>query len=114
VLIVDSKQVPVDKDTRLKVLFPAEAIPGGRLTFGTVTIPPKGRIPTTGMGVHPEDEYSLVVKGSVITGTADRVSLLTAGQAALIPAGEAHWSCNEGEDECEIVWALVSRERLAL
>ncbi len=107
--IVDSKEIQADDGTNLKILFPADVIEGAKLTFGTVTITPKGRIPLTGTGVHPQDEYSLVIKGSAVTGIRDKAHHLSAGQAALIPAGEAHWSCNEGNEDCEIVWALVPR-----
>lgn len=90
----------------LKTLFSDK---GGRAKFGVVTIPPQSRIPLNGTGSHDEDEYSIVVKGSILTGIGDEKYRLTAGDASLIPAGEAHWAYNDTDEECEIVWVLVKR-----
>lgn len=110
-VVVSTESVKADDrpNVSLKTLFSEEHIDGGRAKFGVVTIPPQARIPLKGTGSHGEDEYSLVVKGSILTGIGDKEYRLTAGDASLIPAGEAHWAYNDGDEECEIVWVLVKR-----
>jgi quercetin dioxygenase-like cupin family protein len=93
----------------LKTLFPFHALEGGKTRFGMVTIPPGGRIPVTGLAPHDEDEYSILVKGSMVTTIGEREYRLQAGDATLIPAGEAHAVHNDGDEECVLVWALVKR-----
>jgi mannose-6-phosphate isomerase-like protein (cupin superfamily) len=110
-LVINTKEVQSDDRpaVSLKTLFEENVIDGGRATFGTVTVPPKSRIPVDGTGVHEQDEYSIIVKGSIVTGIGDQEYRLSAGDATLIPAGEAHWSFNAGDEDCEIVWVLVKK-----
>ena len=93
----------------LKTIFDDSVVEGGKASFGTVTIPPGARIPLEGTGSHIEDEYGLVIKGSMVTMSGGKEYRVAAGQATFIPHGEEHWAYNDGEEECEIVWALVSR-----
>jgi quercetin dioxygenase-like cupin family protein len=109
VVHADSVKADVRQAVLLKTLFSEKHIEGGRARFGVVTIPPQTRIPLNGEGSHEEDEYSILIKGSIITGVGDKEHRLTAGDASLIPAGEAHWAYNDGDEECEIVWVLVRR-----
>ncbi|TCT20478.1 cupin domain [Melghiribacillus thermohalophilus] len=76
--------------------------------FGFVTIPPGQRVPLSGMSTHQEHEYSLVIKGSLITESGGKEYRISKGQATYIPAGESHYAFNDGEQDCEIVWVLVS------
>lgn len=92
----------------LKTLFDIDVTQKGRLTIGTAQIPPGVRVPAEGEGVHDGDEYAILFKGSariVSGGTEYRMS---ADQASFIPAGEAHWSINDGDTDCELVWILVT------
>lgn len=91
----------------LKTLFPEDSIEGGKTAFGYVTVPPKARIPLTGTGAHDGNEYSIIVKGSILSVSGEKEYRLTKGDATLIPAGEEHWAYNDGEEDCEIVFALV-------
>ncbi|MET3291550.1 cupin domain-containing protein [Brevibacillus fluminis] len=96
-------------DATLKTLFHKGIIDGGKVTFGTVVIPPKARVPLTGEGAHEQDEYSYIIRGSIQTGSGGKEYTVSAGEATLIPAGEQHWAYNAGEEDCEIVWMLVDR-----
>jgi len=98
-----------NQSKNMKVLFDESIIEGGRTTFGIITIPPGTRIPLEGTGSHEQDEYSLVLKGSILTMSGGKEYRVVAGQATFIPQGELHWAYNDGEEDCEIVWALVSR-----
>ncbi|BAD77177.1 cupin domain-containing protein [Geobacillus thermoleovorans] len=93
----------------LKTLFSEKDLDGGRAKFGVITIPPKTRVPLHGMGSHEEDEYSIVIKGSIIAGSNHQEYRMNVGDASLIPAGEEHWAYNDGDEECQIVWVLVKR-----
>ncbi|WP_027415132.1 cupin domain-containing protein [Aneurinibacillus terranovensis] len=110
-IIVSTDSVKADDRpiVSLKTLFTDEHIAGGNAKFGVITIPPEGRVPLNGTGSHDEDEYSIVIKGSILSGTGDQEYRMKSGDASLIPAGEAHWAYNDGEEDCEIVWVLVKR-----
>ncbi|MDQ0338747.1 quercetin dioxygenase-like cupin family protein [Caldalkalibacillus uzonensis] len=109
--IISVKDVPPDQTSpvTMKKLFTEEDTAGGRITFGVVTIPPGERVPVEGLSIHDQDEYALVLKGSIRTMSAGKEVRVARGQATFIPAGEAHWAYNDGDEECEIVWALVRR-----
>lgn len=51
-IVVNSSSVkPEDlPNVALKVLFSEDVIAGGKIKFGTVTVPPKARIPLIGWG----------------------------------------------------------------
>lgn len=93
----------------LKRHFDESIIEGGRTEFGIATFPPGSRIPTEGTGSHDQDEYGMLIKGSMIIMSGGKEYRITAGQATFIPRGEEHWAYNDGQEECEIVWALVNR-----
>lgn len=94
----------------LKTMLPFASIEQGKTRFGIVTIPPGGRIPLTGLAPHVEDEYSILVKGTMVTTIGDTEHRINAGDSTLIPAGEAHAVFNDGSEECVLVWALVKRD----
>lgn len=110
-ILVNANQIAADDrpQVTLKTLFQESSIVGGKVQFGTVLVPPKARIPLKGHGSHNQDEYSIVVRGSMITESGGKEYCLSAGDATLIPAGEEHWAFNDGNEDCEIVWALVNR-----
>ncbi|MDQ0253393.1 quercetin dioxygenase-like cupin family protein [Evansella vedderi] len=93
----------------MRTLFDDSILEGARATFGTVTIPPGARIPLEGTGSHQEDEYAIVIKGSITTMSGGKEYKVSAGQATFIPYGEEHWAYNDGNEDCEIIWALVKR-----
>ena len=93
----------------LKTMFPFHAIDGGKTRFGIVTIPPGIRIPIEGLTPHDEDEYCIVVSGSMVVTIGEAQHRVSVGDATLIPSGEAHASHNDGDEECVVVWALVKR-----
>ncbi|MBB5149004.1 cupin domain-containing protein [Ureibacillus thermosphaericus] len=108
VTVSDIKQHDRNNVT-MKTLFDKSVVDGGRTVFGIVSIPPGARIPLQGTGSHLEDEYGLVIKGSILTMSGGKEYRVVAGQATFIPHNEEHWAYNDGQDDCEIVWALVSR-----
>ncbi len=74
--------------------------------FGYVTIPAGERLPLDGTTVHEEHEYSFIIKGSLSGESGGNPYKIQAGEASYIPAGEYHW-CVAGENDCELVYALV-------
>lgn len=106
----DSVKAADRPQVTLKTLFAQGAVPGGNVTFGTIVIPPKTRVPVQGEGAHDEDEYSFIIRGSILTCSGGVEQVVSAGEATLIPAGESHWAYNAGDEDCEIVWALVKRK----
>jgi len=108
--IVTIKDAEADQssDVIMKTLF-GDNVNDGRTRFGTVMIPPGIRIPAQGASSHDADEYSVVLKGSIVTMSGGKEYRVTSGQATFIPAGEAHWCLNDGNENCEIIWVLVKR-----
>lgn len=90
----------------LKTLFEqrSEALD---FTFGTVTIQPGERVPKEGLSVHEENEYSLIINGSIEGESGGEKYQSTKGEATFIPAKEKHWAINNSNEPCEIVWVLV-------
>lgn len=90
----------------LKTVFSHEAM-SKSMKMGTVVIPPGKRVPLTGVSNHQENEYSIVIKGSIVTETIGKTFKVTSGEATFIPAGQEHIAYNDGDEDCEIVWVLV-------
>ncbi|MDM5196738.1 cupin domain-containing protein [Fictibacillus enclensis] len=109
--IVTVKEVVEDDrpEVSMKTLFNEAIIEGGRTLMGTVSIPAGARIPLEGTGAHDQDEYGLVLKGSIVTMSGGEEYRVSSGQATFIPRGEEHWAYNDGQEDCEIVWVLVNR-----
>lgn len=90
----------------LRILFNEEKN-DTNIKVGTVTIYPGQRVPLTGVSNHSENEYSVIVKGSLITEIYGEQQRVSSGQATYIPAGEEHIAFNDGEEECELVFVFV-------
>jgi mannose-6-phosphate isomerase-like protein (cupin superfamily) len=93
----------------LKTMFHFDAIDKGKTRFGIITIPPGVRIPNESLAPHDEDEYCFVVSGSMVVTIGETEYQVSAGDATLIPSGEAHASRNNEDEDCVVVWALVKR-----
>ena len=92
----------------LKTVFDDDISQRGKLTIGTASISPGAKVPAKGEGVHEGDEYAILFKGSTKIVSGGKEYRMSAGEASFIPAGEAHWSLNDGETDCELVWMLVN------
>ncbi|RFU66865.1 cupin domain-containing protein [Peribacillus saganii] len=109
VVAVNSVKAENRPGITMKTLFDRSVIEGGRTLLGTVKIPPGARIPVEGTGSHDQDEYGLIIKGSIVTMSGGKEFRVSAGEATFIPRGEEHWALNDGVEDCEIVWVLVER-----
>lgn len=101
--------VTIEKNSEipLRTLFEETVKKSSKVTFGTVVIPPGKRVPLEGMSAHKENEYSVVIKGAVITESGEDKIRMSSGQVGFIPADESHSAYNNGDEDCEIVWVLV-------
>ncbi|MED1466890.1 cupin domain-containing protein [Bacillus salipaludis] len=109
--IVTVKEIAAENrpEVTMKTIFDESVVEGGRTLLGTVSIPPGARIPLTGTGSHEQDEYGIVLKGSMLTMSGGKEYRVSSGQATFIPHGEEHWALNDRQEDCEIVWVLVNR-----
>lgn len=89
----------------LKPLFEKEE----NVRFGLVSIAPGERVPGKGLSNHSEDEYSYVIDGAIEGECGGNPFTISSGEASFIPAGEEHWTMNNGDRDCEIVWVLVNK-----
>ncbi len=92
----------------LKTLFDEDIRQKGNLVIGTATIPPGSRVPAEGEGVHDGDEYAVIFKGTTKIVSGGQEYRMSAGEASFIPAGEVHWSLNDGDADCELLWMIVN------
>lgn len=74
---------------------------------GHVTIYPGETVPLTGVSKHEENEYSVIVKGTLLTEINGKQYRVSAGQATYIPKGEEHIAVNDGNENCELVFVMV-------
>lgn len=109
--VVNVSEVPSELSAKalMKIIFGGKDEPNAKVTFGTAVFPPGARVPQEGTGKHEGDEYSLILKGSLVSFSGGEKYRLSAGQASLIPAGEEHWSLNDGNEDCKVVWVLVKK-----
>ncbi|NNG00784.1 MAG: cupin domain-containing protein [Desulfobacteraceae bacterium] len=107
--IIDIGRVPSEEGlpATLKRLFEIDITDKTKFSLGVATFPPGVRIPPEGDGVHAGDEFSIIIKGEIVSVNNGKKQRLTAGHAVYIPAGESHWAVNESHEDCEIVWVLV-------
>lgn len=96
-------------DVTMKTLFDESLFEGARTNFGQVVIPPGGRVPVEGFGAHDEDEYSIILQGTMKTKSGGEMYRVSAGEATFIPRGEEHYAYNDGVEDCIIIYALVKR-----
>ncbi|MFC7364002.1 MULTISPECIES: cupin domain-containing protein [Bhargavaea] len=74
---------------------------------GRVVIRAGEQVPLTGVSKHTENEYSIILKGSLVTEIGGEKIHVSAGEATFIPKGEEHIATNNGEEDCELVFVLV-------
>ncbi|MDN3438383.1 cupin domain-containing protein [Planococcus sp. APC 3900] len=79
----------------------------GAVQVGHVVIYPGETVPLSGFSKHAENEYSVIVKGSLLTEIDGQQYRVSAGQATFIPKGEEHIAVNDGEEDCELVFVMV-------
>lgn len=82
------------------------------IKFGTITIPPGGRVPEEGLASHEENEYSFIVKGKIEGESGGQKYKAKESEATFIPAGEKHWAINRSNTPCEIIWVLVKERKI--
>ncbi|TGE37133.1 cupin domain-containing protein [Desulfosporosinus fructosivorans] len=91
------------------VFFDGTNSPNPKVSFGHIVFQPGDRIPKEGYGIHAQDEYSFVIRGTAHSVVKGVEQTLSAGMAAFIPAGEEHFTYNDGKEPFEVVYALVER-----
>ncbi|MFO7888320.1 MAG: cupin domain-containing protein [Eubacteriales bacterium] len=93
----------------LTTLFDGENTSNDKVEFGYAVFKPGARIPETGYTSHEEDEYSFIIKGKSKIVIDEKEYEVTSNSAGFIPAGELHYSYNDSEESCELIWALVKK-----
>jgi len=91
----------------MKPFFGAEDKASKNVNMGYALLKPGTRIPDTGEASHDGDEYAYIMKGAVKVCVNGETQTFTAGDASYIPTGEGHYSYNDGNEDCELVYMLV-------
>lgn len=84
-----------------------ETVGDSGVKVGRVIIRAGEKVPLTGVSKHTENEYSIILKGSLVTEIAGEKIRVSAGDATFISKGEEHIATNDGEEDCELVFVLV-------
>ncbi|WP_040227170.1 cupin domain-containing protein [Bhargavaea cecembensis] len=90
----------------MKTVF-SEPVGDSEVKVGRVVIRAGEKVPLTGVSKHAENEYSIILKGSLITEIGGEKIRVSAGDATLIPKGEEHVATNDGDEDCELVFVMV-------
>jgi quercetin dioxygenase-like cupin family protein len=111
--MLEKKFIPFDKDNPGKslatIFFGKEDVHNDKVTFGHIVFKPGARTPEEGYGVHEQDEYSYIISGEAVCVIDGKEYRSSAGAAMFIPAGEAHYSYNDTDEPCVIIWALIEK-----
>lgn len=94
------------KEKELTTLF-KKSTENFEFKFGTVIIEPGESVPDTGFSCHEENEYSIIIEGSIEGESGGKPFKVIEGDSTFIPIGEKHWAKNTGSLPCKIVWTLV-------
>jgi mannose-6-phosphate isomerase-like protein (cupin superfamily) len=90
-------------------IFDKTNTPNEKVTLGYAFFPPGKRVPEEGVSCHEHDEYSFIIKGKAKIVIDGKVIESGPGTAGLIPAGEEHYSFNDTDETCELIWMLVEK-----
>ncbi|MDA3957280.1 cupin domain-containing protein [Oceanispirochaeta sp.] len=93
----------------MTIFFDRSKETNDKVQFGHIVFNPGDRTPKEGYGVHAQDEYSYIIKGTAVCVINDIEYRSGPGSAMFIPAGEKHYSFNDGEEPCEIIWMLIDK-----
>ncbi|RLQ94831.1 cupin domain-containing protein [Falsibacillus albus] len=107
VLTINQINPSQESPVPLRTVFEEKIREGMAVSMGTVTIPPGKRVPLQGVSNHIQNEYSIIVKGSILTECGGKTYRVSSGDATFIRAGEEHIAYNDGKEDCEVIWMLV-------
>jgi quercetin dioxygenase-like cupin family protein len=92
-------------------LFGPETIPDGAVNMGYAVFEPGVRVPPEGRSSHEGDEFSYIISGSLKCTSGSEQFETKAGDAIYIPAGEQHYSSNESDSPCRLIYMLVKSSK---
>ena len=81
----------------------------GARNMGSAIFAPGSRGPAEGMTSHAEDEYAYTISGSIKCFSGGKLCEMKAGDTSFIPAGEEHYSYNDSNEPCTLVYVLVKK-----
>ena len=107
--MLEKKLSALKNEEPLTVFFEKSKETNDKVTFGHIIFDSGSRVPEKGYGVHEQDEYSYIISGNAVCVIGDIEYKSGQGSALFIPAGEKHYSFNDTDEPCEIVWMLVDK-----
>jgi len=107
--VADCQNVSGKAGLILKTLFEGESTGDDSVRMGYAVFSPGLRVPESGAASHDGDEYAYIISGSIKGCAGGETQTLVAGDVSFIPAGEAHYSYNDGDQDCVLVYLMVKR-----
>jgi quercetin dioxygenase-like cupin family protein len=98
---------PNESGLIMRPLFGPETKPREAVHMGHAVFSPGLRVPQAGVTRHDGDEFSYILSGSIKCYANGETQTLKSGDAVYIPAGEGHYSYNDNEEDCSLIYMLV-------
>ena len=93
-------------------LFDGDSKVNDKVSMGIAVFAPGSRAPPKEeeYASHDGDEFAYFISGSLKCCSGGEVFELKAGDASFIPAGEAHYSWNETDQPCTLIYFLIKKD----
>jgi quercetin dioxygenase-like cupin family protein len=101
------KDIPKDGGLVMLPLFGSEAKENAAADMGYAVFGPGMRSPAEDFTSHDGDEFSYIISGSIKCFAGGELHEAGAGEVCYIPAGERHYSYNDSDTPCSLVYMLV-------
>jgi quercetin dioxygenase-like cupin family protein len=88
-------------------LFGPKAKANAAVDMGYAVFAPGVRSPVENFTSHDGDEFSYIISGSIKCFSGGEPHEAGAGEACHIPAGEPHYSYNDSDTPCSLIYLLV-------
>ena len=100
--------LPRDDGFEMRSLFGPDTKPHQAVHMGYAVFKPGMRVPAEGLTTHEGDEFSYILSGKLnCCSKSGQTQQICANDAIYISAGEEHYSYNDGDEDCALVYMMV-------
>ena len=109
------EKAPIDEAVNVKgfasfPLYEGSTQANDGIKMGYAVFGPGARVPKEGTASHPEDEFAYIISGGLKCCSGGVVYESKAGCSSFIPAGEEHFSINESDEPCTLIYMLADKK----
>jgi quercetin dioxygenase-like cupin family protein len=108
------KKIPANQVENVKglgsfTLFEETGQGSDSTKMGYVVFTPGTRVPKEGHSSHLEDEFAYIISGGLKCCSGGINYEVISGDSTFIPAGEEHYSYNDSDEPCTLVYFLSKK-----